>query len=61
MNSTRAALYLRSSADRSDVSIDAQRRELTALASSKSLIIAAEFLTPSNPRTTRPALVFATF
>jgi DNA invertase Pin-like site-specific DNA recombinase len=39
----RAALYLRSSKDRADVSIDAQRRELKALALSKSLTIVAEF------------------
>lgn len=38
-----AALYLRSSKDRHDVSPDAQRRELTALAKSKSLSIVAEF------------------
>ena len=35
--------YLRSSKDRSDVSIDAQRRELQAFAQSKNLTIAAEF------------------
>ena len=40
----RAALYLRSSKDRSDVSIDAQRRELTGLAHERSLIIVAEYL-----------------
>jgi site-specific DNA recombinase len=39
----RAALYLRSSKDRSDVSIDAQRRELCELAKSKNLIIVEEF------------------
>jgi site-specific DNA recombinase len=39
----RAALYLRSSKDRADVSIDAQRRELKALALSKNLPIVAEF------------------
>ena len=38
------ALYLRSSKDRSDVSIDAQRRKLTELASQRSLAIAAEFV-----------------
>lgn len=38
-----AALYLRSSKDRSDVSIDAQRRELVALAKEKNLIVVAEF------------------
>ena len=36
---TNAAIYLRSSKDRSDVSIDAQARELLALAESKSLTI----------------------
>ncbi|MDR0780978.1 MAG: recombinase family protein, partial [Pseudomonadales bacterium] len=39
----RAALYLRSSKDRSDVSIDAQRRELVTLAHSRNLSVAAEF------------------
>ena len=39
----RAVLYLRSSKDRSDVSIDAQRRELQALAEKLNLIITAEF------------------
>lgn len=39
----RAALYLRSSKDRSDVSIDAQRRELQQLAISRGITIAAEF------------------
>lgn len=39
----RAALYLRSSKDRSDVSIDAQRRELRALADAKGFIIVKEF------------------
>jgi site-specific DNA recombinase len=38
-----AALYLRSSKDRSDVSIDAQRRELLDLAKSKNLVIVEEF------------------
>ena len=38
-----AAVYLRSSKDRSDVSIDAQRRELTTLAKRKGLIITQEF------------------
>ena len=38
-----AALYLRSSKDRSDVSIDAQRRELHALAAEKGLVIVQEF------------------
>ena len=39
----RAVLYLRSSKDRSDVSIDAQRRELQELAQSKQLEIAGEY------------------
>lgn len=39
----RAALYLRSSKDRSDVSIDAQRRALTELAKAKGFALAAEF------------------
>lgn len=39
----RAALYLRSSKDRSDVSIDAQRRELLELARTKNLAVVEEF------------------
>lgn len=39
----RAALYLRSSKDRHDVSIDAQRRELAALAKARSKRIVEEF------------------
>ena len=39
----RAALYLRSSKDRSDVSIDSQRRELRELANKKGLLITQEF------------------
>jgi site-specific DNA recombinase len=39
----RAILYLRSSKDRADVSIDAQRRELQALATSKQLAIVGEY------------------
>ena len=39
----RAALYLRSSKDRHDVSLDAQRDELTKLAETRGLTIAAEF------------------
>ena len=39
----RAALYLRSSKDRSDVSIDAQRRGLRQLAAERGLTIVAEF------------------
>ncbi|MBN4841574.1 recombinase family protein, partial [Citrobacter braakii] len=38
-----AALYLRSSKDRHDVSIDAQRRELQHLAQSRQLTIVEEF------------------
>lgn len=38
-----AALYLRSSKDRSDVSIDAQRRDLEQLATAKGLVIIREF------------------
>lgn len=38
-----AALYLRSSKDRSDVSLDAQARELLALAESKHLLIVRRF------------------
>ena len=37
------AVYLRSSKDRSDVSIDAQRRELKALAEKRSLLLVQEF------------------
>lgn len=43
MNSSNAVLYLRSSKDRSDVSIDAQRRELQNLAKTKGLQIVGEF------------------
>lgn len=39
----KAAIYLRSSKDRSDVSISAQRRELTKLATDRKLDIVAEF------------------
>lgn len=38
-----AAIYLRSSKDRSDVSIDAQRRELNALAANRGLRIVREY------------------
>ena len=38
-----AALYLRSSKDRSDVSIDAQRRELTKLAAERGYIVVVEY------------------
>ena len=38
-----ACLYLRSSKDRSDVSIDAQRRELQALAKARGMTVSAEF------------------
>ncbi|WP_350165993.1 recombinase family protein [Algiphilus sp.] len=39
----RAATYLRSSKDRSDVSIDSQRRELAALAADRGIVIVEEF------------------
>lgn len=39
----RAALYLRSSKDRSDVSIDSQRRELTKLATDRGFSITQEY------------------
>jgi DNA invertase Pin-like site-specific DNA recombinase len=39
----RAALYLRSSKDRSDVSIDAQRRALQEVAGTKGLVVVQEF------------------
>ena len=39
----KAALYLRSSKDRSDVSIDAQRRELTELAEKRKQFVVQEF------------------
>ncbi len=41
---TAAALYLRSSKDRSDVSIDAQRRELLALAHNRQFSIVTEYV-----------------
>ena len=41
--SNRAALYLRSSKDRSDVSIDAQRRALHDLAGQRGLVVAEEY------------------
>lgn len=44
MHKNKAALYLRSSKDRSDVSIDAQRHDLEALAKSKGLSIAHEYV-----------------
>lgn len=40
----KAACYLRSSKDRSDVSIDAQRRELLALAKARDLVIVREYV-----------------
>jgi site-specific DNA recombinase len=43
-NSSRCALYLRSSKDRTDVSIQAQRRELQALAKTRNLKITEEFV-----------------
>ena len=41
---TAAALYLRSSKDRSDVSIDAQRRELLAIARDRQISVIAEYV-----------------
>jgi DNA invertase Pin-like site-specific DNA recombinase len=43
MKNKNAALYLRSSKDRSDVSIDAQRRELQKLANNRNLIVVQEY------------------
>ncbi|BAP87332.1 uncharacterized protein E1O_02010 [Burkholderiales bacterium GJ-E10] len=43
MHNNRAVLYLRSSKDRSDVSIDAQRRQLHELAHKRGLVIVDEF------------------
>lgn len=53
-----AAIYLRSSKDRSDVSIDSQRRELTKLAQEKSLQIDASFedVVESGKTDQRPGL-----
>lgn len=42
----RAALYLRSTKDRSDISIDAQRRKLTTLAKERGLSVVTEFSDP---------------
>ncbi len=39
----KAAMYLRSSKDRSDVSIDAQRHELLGLAKSRQIVVVSEF------------------
>ena len=39
----RAATYLRSSKDRSDVSIDAQRRALAELAATRGIVIVSEY------------------
>jgi DNA invertase Pin-like site-specific DNA recombinase len=44
MHIRQAVLYLRSSKDRSDVSIEAQRRELSLLAKNKELLIYKEFV-----------------
>ena len=56
--SNQAALYLRSSKDRSDVSIDAQRRELTALASQRGLVVVGEYtdVVESGADENRPGL-----
>jgi Site-specific recombinases, DNA invertase Pin homologs len=43
MSREQAVLYLRSSKDRSDVSIDAQRRELYVLAKAREIIIVGEY------------------
>ena len=43
MSTKTAALYLRSSKDRSDVSIDAQRRALTQLAQDRGLLVVREY------------------
>jgi site-specific DNA recombinase len=53
-----AVLYLRSSKDRSDVSIDAQRRELTALASQRGLLVVGEYtdVVESGSDANRPGL-----
>ena len=52
----RAVIYLRSSKDRSDVSIDAQRRELQALAARLNLIVLQEYsdAVESGKDTNRP-------
>jgi site-specific DNA recombinase len=56
--SNRAALYLRSSKDRSDVSIDVQRRELNALATQRGLNVVAEYadVVESGSDENRPGL-----
>src|SRR5438094_10439109 len=56
--SNRAVLYLRSSKDRSDVSIDAQRRELVALATQRGLVVVAEYtdVVESGSDENRPGL-----
>ena len=52
----KAALYLRSSKDRADVSIDAQRRQLLALAATRNLIVVTEYVdsVESGKDTDRP-------
>jgi site-specific DNA recombinase len=56
--SNRAVLYLRSSKDRSDVSIDAQRRELTALATQRGLLVVGDYadVVESGTDENRPGL-----
>src|SRR5690349_11874077 len=56
--SNRAVLYLRSCKDQSDVSIDAQRRELSHLATQKDIAIVGEFadVDESGADENRPAL-----
>ena len=58
MPNNKAALYLRSSKDRSDVSIDAQRRELQKLATERGLLIVAEYsdVVLSGTEENRPGL-----
>ena len=56
--SNHTALYLRSSKDRSDVSIDAQRRELTALATTRGLLVVGDYadVVESGTDENRPGL-----
>jgi site-specific DNA recombinase len=56
--SNHTALYLRSSKDRSDVSIDAQRRELIALATQRGLLVVREYsdVVESGTDENRPGL-----
>ncbi len=56
--SNQAVLYLRSSKDRSDVSIDAQRRELEALARQRDIVVVGEYtdVVESGADENRPGL-----